>query len=163
MHDLMFSLPNGRYLLVPSHVMTTLQQYRQLKSTSKEQGGMLLGVMRAERDEQVSVENPPCIEVLSVTEPCHHDYATNIRFMRRCEHHLTDMKNAAEKHKELLYLGEWHTHPEDNPLPSAMDLRSWHKAFMNKVAIVVIVGRKTNWWGLWINKKVIPIERLHTN
>ena len=67
MHDLMFSLPNGRYLLVPSHVMTTLQQYRQLKSTSKEQGGMLLGVMRAERDEQVSVENPPCIEVLSVS------------------------------------------------------------------------------------------------
>ena len=96
MHDLMFTLPNGRFLLVPSLVMTTLQQYRQLNSKSKEQGGMLLGIMRAERDEQVSVENPPCIEVLSVTEPCRHDYATNTRFVRRCEHHLVDMKNATK-------------------------------------------------------------------
>uniref|UniRef100_UPI003CED28D9 Mov34/MPN/PAD-1 family protein n=1 Tax=Enterobacter cloacae complex sp. 280C5 TaxID=3395861 RepID=UPI003CED28D9 len=25
----------------------------------------------------------------------------------------------------LVYLGEWHTHPEDFPQPSSTDLRSW--------------------------------------
>lgn len=162
MHDPMFTLPNGSYLLVPSRLIKTLEKYRQFKPTSKEQGGMLLGVMRAEDNELVNIENPPYIELLNATEPCCKDHATRTKFVRRCDHHFTDMQNATVLHSDLVYLGEWHTHPQDNPTPSTIDLNSWRKAFSSKIAIVVIVGRITNWWGIWTGDKVQRIEKAHT-
>lgn len=71
------------------------------------------------------------------------------------------MKNVINIYKELLYFGEWYMYLEDNLLLFVMDLCSWYKVFVNKVVIVVIVGWKMNWWGFWINKKVIFIERLY--
>lgn len=160
MHDCIFTLPNGRFLVVPSNLIRTLEQYRQLQPSSKEQGGMLLGVFRADDEEQFFLENPPCIEVLSITEPCDQDHATRFRFVRQCEHHLNKMKKAAQMYKELVYIGEWHTHPEDNPSPSTIDLNSWQKTFKNKIAIVVIIGRVTNWWGLWMGDNIVQIKNL---
>ena len=73
MQDNIFELPNGNFLLVPSLIIDTLHQYRQLKLSSKEQGGMLMGVARAEKNQKFTVEYPPCIEVISITEPCKYD------------------------------------------------------------------------------------------
>ncbi|WP_458232303.1 Mov34/MPN/PAD-1 family protein [Roseateles sp. P5_E8] len=43
------------------------------------------------------------------------------------------------------YLGDWHTHPEDVPSPSRIDLREWHKLALarndERPALSVIVGR----------------------
>jgi integrative and conjugative element protein (TIGR02256 family) len=43
------------------------------------------------------------------------------------------------------YLGDWHTHPEDVPTPSGIDLREWQKLALarndNRPALSVIVGR----------------------
>ncbi|WP_310886220.1 MULTISPECIES: Mov34/MPN/PAD-1 family protein [Pseudomonas syringae group] len=42
-------------------------------------------------------------------------------------------------------LGEWHTHPENNPSPSGIDLREWHalasKRKDGRPVLGVIVGR----------------------
>lgn len=31
------------------------------------------------------------------------------------------------------YLGEWHTHPEESPTPSSVDLRDWNRILKNDV------------------------------
>ena len=44
------------------------------------------------------------------------------------------------------YLGDWHTHPEDDPSPSGIDLREWHQLALlrndGRPALSVIVGRR---------------------
>lgn len=47
----------------------------------------------------------------------------------------------------MRYLGDWHTHPEDAPSPSGIDLREWRKLALarndERPALSVIVGRLT--------------------
>lgn len=44
------------------------------------------------------------------------------------------------------YLGDWHTHPQDVPSPSSIDLKEWRKLAVarndERPALSVIVGRK---------------------
>tara|TARA_Y100001970_G_C14126231_1_gene799094 strand:+ start:347 stop:829 length:483 start_codon:yes stop_codon:yes gene_type:complete len=160
MSDSVFELPNGSFLLIPYSIASMLHQYRQLEPTSKEQGGMLMGVARAEQNQNFTIKYPPCIEVLSITEPCKSDQATRISFKRRCNHHMIDIEKALSIHASLVYLGEWHTHPQDTPKPSNIDLQSWQNAFKNKMAIVAIVGRVNDWWGYWSGNKILPIKRV---
>lgn len=54
------------------------------------------------------------------------------------------------------YLGDWHTHPEDSPSPSSIDLREWRKLAFSRndgrPALSVIVGRFT-----------LHVELMHSN
>lgn len=47
----------------------------------------------------------------------------------------------------IRYIGEWHTHPEDNPNPSGIDCEEWNKLSKqrkdSRPLFAVIVGRKT--------------------
>ncbi|OYD53843.1 hypothetical protein CGK74_10635 [Thauera propionica] len=47
----------------------------------------------------------------------------------------------------IRYLGEWHTHPEDNPNPSGFDRSEWSRLSATRrdrrPALAVIVGRKS--------------------
>jgi integrative and conjugative element protein (TIGR02256 family) len=61
------------------------------------------------------------------------------------------------------YVGEWHTHPEDVPAPSTIDLQEWSivmKRNPGKPMIFLIVGRKEEWFGVGLNgllKAFIPM------
>lgn len=45
------------------------------------------------------------------------------------------------------YLGDWHTHPEDYPSPSIIDLREWHQLAIarndGQPALSVIIGQRS--------------------
>lgn len=45
------------------------------------------------------------------------------------------------------YIGEWHTHPQDDPSPSTIDLHEWHKLAKVRLderpLLAVIVGRNS--------------------
>lgn len=62
------------------------------------------------------------------------------------------------------YIGEWHTHPEDRPLPSSFDKSSIKLSFkenampINNVFLMVIVGRKEIYWGIYDGKTLKMIE-----
>ena len=49
-------------------------------------------------------------------------------------------------HGTVRYLGEWHTHPEDQPTPSSLDRSEWHRLAKERKderpLLAVIVGRK---------------------
>jgi integrative and conjugative element protein (TIGR02256 family) len=52
------------------------------------------------------------------------------------------------------YLGEWHSHPEDVPAPSDIDIENWHRIIAQTVCeqdflLFAIVGRTaTQMWEL---------------
>ncbi|WHI44621.1 Mov34/MPN/PAD-1 family protein [Microbulbifer sp. VAAF005] len=50
-------------------------------------------------------------------------------------------------HGTIRYLGEWHTHPEDDPYPSGLDISEWDRLAGNRKdnrpQLAVIVGRKS--------------------
>ena len=64
-----------------------------------------------------------------------------------------------------IYLGEWHTHPEDDPTPSQQDITNWHSISTKAVyeqdfLFFIIVGvRKTRAWE--IDKSIRAIVELH--
>jgi integrative and conjugative element protein (TIGR02256 family) len=59
----------------------------------------------------------------------------------------------------LQYLGEWHTHPEDSPSPSSIDLGTWqrHLNADNEQMVLLIVGRKEIWAAKKDSRTIIPL------
>lgn len=64
-----------------------------------------------------------------------------------------------------VYIGEWHTHPEDFPSPSTVDVSSIKNSFKRNelpfkdCILMVIIGRKEIYWGLYngsVLKKMTP-------
>jgi integrative and conjugative element protein (TIGR02256 family) len=86
---------------------------------------------------------------------------------------FTRAKAAAQRYINLVwrksvrtcvYLGEWHTHPEDIPIPSDQDLRNWKRItktakYDQNALIFVIVGRQR--MRVWIcDKSSLAVSEL---
>lgn len=62
------------------------------------------------------------------------------------------------------YIGEWHTHPEDNPTPSYRDNQSikesYHKNQMviPNLMIMAIVGRQSICWKMYDGVNIVDIQ-----
>lgn len=53
-----------------------------------------------------------------------------------------------------VFVGEWHTHPEEHPTPSFMDVQSIAKDYHDGGSgidglVLLIIGQKTNFWGYY--------------
>jgi integrative and conjugative element protein (TIGR02256 family) len=100
-----------------------------------EAGGILIGNRRGLH-----------LEIIDATPPLPSDIRSYTRFVRQDpQHNFVLVKHWEESGQSLTYLGDWHTHPEDHPTPSAIDSREW-KTLWNalKVPLVfVIFGRRS--------------------
>ena len=66
------------------------------------------------------------IVVMYITEPMIHDKQKHNRFFRKDEGHVDYFSGLYKNSMETLrYIGEWHTHPEDIPNYSSIDLKNW--------------------------------------
>jgi integrative and conjugative element protein (TIGR02256 family) len=106
-------------------------------SNRSESGGILLGTVH---------EKGLMIE--TATQPSRMDRQFRYMFERMPFGHSA----IARRHWRLSngtvrYLGEWHTHPQDVPSPSGIDLSEWQKLAQVRLdkrpTLSVIVGRKT--------------------
>lgn len=121
---------------------------------------MLFGTLRS-KDSLFTIESPPHIEICNISLPSSEDTATRTSFKRMGSHHLDELSRLNnESSTAICYIGEWHTHPESEPIPSSTDLASWRKAFTNKMAVVAIFGIKKDWWGYWARNKVMRLKEL---
>lgn len=118
-------------------VQQILKSYTQHDSKAKEAGGILLG--------QVSARG---VFVLKVTTPCGADKASRVGFLRNKQkaQYIIDyeFENSGGK---MIYLGEWHTHPEPLPSPSSVDLSMISDQYLkNKInedfVLLIIRGTK---------------------
>lgn len=141
---------SGRLVVVNSSVMELVTRYRQVGKADSESGGILIGIRRGEY-----------FEVTAATTPQVSDRRSRFRFERVEKGHFDLLKRHwVESKGEENYLGEWHTHPEDYPSPSALDLSEWVRAANHHKSslIMIIVGRRGSCFSLVTRRDIRPLH-----
>ena len=76
------------------------------------------------------------------------------------------IKEEFEKSNQTrVFVGEWHTHPEEYPTPSYMDIQSIAKDYNDGGSginglILLIIGQTSNYWGYYDGKLSVVIPRI---
>jgi len=154
-NELVFIDNFDNHVVVMSDVVRLLQSYCQTHYASTEAGGILIGERRGQH-----------IVVTNISEPGPSDIRTRNRFERKGDHHQQKVDELFEQSDGfLVYLGEWHTHPEDLPLPSYTDIKSWLTGIQaTDPMVLLIVGRKGEWLGIKHGNDIKALkEKMHEN
>jgi integrative and conjugative element protein (TIGR02256 family) len=151
--DIIYTGPQGQRVALTRGALLTLQRHQQVAPTSLEAGGMLLGRLRGAAD----------VLVETATEPDGQDVRSKTTFTRSRGPAQAIVNRVWEASSGLVnYLGEWHTHPEDRPEPSSIDLQNWRDiaqeaTYEQSFLLFCIVGRTASpvksvqfWW--WDSK-----------
>ncbi len=129
--------------VMSDHVLEVFHSFRQIEADVLEAGGVLLGSLY-EKNEIAFVE--------AVSTPLPGDNQSRRSYYRSSSHNKVIQKYWKERGGYGHALGIWHSHPEDIPTPSAVDLADWRRAlrgsrFESKCLYFVIVGRAE--LGVW--------------
>lgn len=152
LREIEFSYSKHR-LIIKGEVLNVFKKHEQRES-SNESGGILLGNVYKNR-----------ADIIEVATPNRFDSSGPYFFNRSKIGAQIQINKAWEKSNgALIFLGEWHTHPEINPEPSTNDkemiLRSLKRTKMEiSFLYLVIVGCDNTYWvGKQIRKKLIKLE-----
>lgn len=147
-----------RQIKICNGILSAMSCYIQKTKDSFEAGGVLIG------RENLSDNN---LIIEYATEPMINDKRSRNRFYRKDNGHIDFYTNLYNRnHGVYTYVGEWHTHPEDFPNPSIIDLNNWKKlakdSNCNIKHIHIIVGCKAIklWEVSYSDKKVIELATL---
>lgn len=144
---------NGGRLKFAQDVVAKLSTFRQTRISDPETGGMLLGRL---------IEGSTDVILDEVTIPQKRDRWGRF-FFKRNKKQAQDFVDLAwnSSGNSRIYLGEWHTHPEDDPTPSQQDIKNWHSISKNAVyeqdcLFFFIVGiNKTRVWEIEKNTRAL--------
>lgn len=117
---------------------------------SVEAGGVLMGFRRAHH-----------LHVVDLTEPFPTDRSTRTSFRReRTGHAEVVQRRWFGSARTCDYLGEWHTHPEDYPTPSAKDRREWRALVLRspRSLVFLIAGIRGFWLGVGNGASIECVE-----
>jgi integrative and conjugative element protein (TIGR02256 family) len=143
-------LHSGAMLLVEARVLDRLVAFRQLEASAPEAGSILMGFRRG-----------PHTQVTEATVPAARDVRRRFGFYRHASHHQrVAVRRWRESGETLDYVGEWHTHPADDPAPSGIDLKHWREIAKtsSRPMVFLIVGRTSNWCGIGLKSKVVRVS-----
>lgn len=151
----LYMRPHGGLLKLTSEVMSTLARYVQAEPLTPEAGGILLGR---------HLFDCAHIVVDEVTTPQKGDRQKRFSFFRSRKPHQQQIDRAwRASNGTCTYLGEWHTHPEPHPTPSAIDWQNWrqrlHKDRYTPPLFFIIVG--TSEVAVWQGTRDEEFNRLH--
>ncbi|WP_395698496.1 Mov34/MPN/PAD-1 family protein [Methylocella sp.] len=133
---------SGQTLILTQPVLGRFSKYRQRRWWQREAGGQLFA--RFEGDH---------IVVAEATPPGHHDIRSRFGFRPDRRREQTEI---LERHAcGLHFIGDWHTHPEAAPHPSAMDTERMHDLLTRSKHqlngfVMVIVGTGDAPEGLYV-------------
>lgn len=130
-----------RLILVASAVEVAVAAYVADGEIVLEAGGIFIGSHRGRH-----------MEITACTTPLPRDVRRPTLFDRKDPgHHAAALTAWHASGGTDTYVGEWHTHPVDDPVPSALDLRTWRSILVRITdpAVFMIVGRRSIWcaWG----------------
>lgn len=138
---------------ISNEINEIFNSYKQIKESDTEACGLLIGTHS--NDEQLLI-------IKVVTKPGKKDMRKRFFYKIKSRHHFEILKKSFENsgYKEV-YLGTWHTHPEDSPVPSLVDINDWKKQYRKnnhlfEKMIFIIVGRKQTFcWSIGKKEKLI--------
>lgn len=134
-------------------VIETLLSTRQI--SGHENGGILLGSEIGEKHYRINRVSEPCMLI---------DRSSKYSCTRNAKkaNEIINREFESSNHTRF-YLGEWHTHPEDNPTPSAVDISSICDVFYQSEIVIdgvflAIVGCESIYWGFYDGTQMHKIE-----
>lgn len=126
------------FVLLEASLLNAIFAWRQRNSAAPEAGGILLGLRRGEH-----------VHVTGITQPGPDDRRARTAFHRaRAFHQQQAWRQWRASGGVTDYLGEWHTHPEASPSPSARDIVEW-RALQRRYSVpllFLIVGTGDEMW-----------------
>lgn len=134
---LLYELSNGGYLKIDKEALQLIGTYKQADKEDLEAGGIIMGRF---------IKNSKNIVIDKITEPAKEDKRTRYSFKRRSVQHQIILEDEwVKSHGTCNYLGEWHTHPENDPSPSVVDLKDWKRKlkvdiFSSRYLYFIIAG-----------------------
>lgn len=132
-----WSTPDKRTLVnFDGKVLDVFRQHIQHLGSDAEAGGLLLGEVRGGH-----------LNLVEATFPTADDLRSRYSFERLPQGHAeAAQKMWSESHGTVRYLGEWHSHPQDLPIPSDIDRTEWARLAAERrdkrPFLAVIVGRR---------------------
>jgi len=146
MSELVFEISNGGRIKLTDAVIQILQKHIQKGIKTNESGGVVMGRFIKESKD---------IVIDKLTTPLKGDKQTRYSFKRLSPLHQLIIDEEWNKSKGTCnYLGEWHTHPEEFPKPSGVDLKDWKRKLKNDVFsgrylyfVIVGINRIDMWEG----------------
>ncbi|MFO6419234.1 Mov34/MPN/PAD-1 family protein [Hylemonella sp. W303a] len=142
-------------VLIEAEALVLMDNFRQNTAEKPESGGILLGYRRG-----------PHLHVTAATAPQAADRSSRYLFQRSSSHHqeiAIQQWNASGGTMD--YLGEWHTHPQQKPSPSTIDLNEWIKLSGKKnfPLVFVIMGWTGDIWvGFSDDRKIHPCNLIYS-
>jgi integrative and conjugative element protein (TIGR02256 family) len=142
----MIKLPNSYFLEIEQHILARFRGSRQSKINPLESGGILMGKKIGEK-----------FLIDFASTPGAGDKRKINRFIRNKKRAQEIINREREKtNNRRIYLGEWHTHFEENPTPTNLDLREWKLTFNNSLLNInfmfcIIVGLKCELFNLYLS------------
>ncbi len=144
---------NSITIKITDEVIQKMKHYIQWNYNDTEAGGILVG--------WENVENSNVV-IDKATVPMKGDIREKTRFLRHDVGHIEFYKNLYINSEEIYaYYGEWHTHPEDIPHYSIIDLKNWRKIAKEDSKdsqYHIILGRKK--LSIWQMKKEQLLPKL---
>jgi integrative and conjugative element protein (TIGR02256 family) len=140
---------SGQRLVFSSSVLEHFEKHQQLRWWQREAGGQLFARLAL-----------PDIVVEEATGPRPSDWRT------RCSYRPSrsaEQREITRRHgRGLLFIGDWHTHPEAAPMPSKRDIESMHELVEHSEHslngfILVIVGTASLPEALYVSVKLAPV------
>lgn len=134
-------------LKLTKEVINIMNNFRQL-TDEDEAGGILIGSYLI-KTENIIIDN--------LTIPQKYDQRSRYQYYRdeRCHSDIL-MEISKISDSTSFYLGEWHTHPEEHPIPSGEDLKNWKKLLKKTKSygnflFFIIVG--TSELSIWLGER----------
>lgn len=133
----------NKAIVFTKEVINQLNKYKQHDLEQHEAGGILLGKIY---DEAIIIDE--------ISEPSTKDRAGRHFFERNVVRAQRIVEQTwKESNGERIYLGEWHTHPEKNPLPSKDDIKLAknmldHSKMEIDYLFMMIIGLETPYVGV---------------
>lgn len=106
-------------LIIVDRALKQMQAFAQRRWWDCEAGGVLLGRHLLDSHDVVVDE---------VSTPQNADRRSRFSFFRSSKHEQVARLRWLQEHNTSAYLGLWHTHPERDPTPSAVDRNDWKQA-----------------------------------
>lgn len=131
---------------ITKDVIETLVSYKQIKKRYESGGILIASINKLDYK----------IEVNDCTTPVDEDKRSFFEFKRSEKHNEILNKKWKESNYKKLYIGEWHTHLQNTPIPSFQDRISWKKLIDRSVTdseylLFIIVGIES--LQIWIGDK----------
>lgn len=136
---------------IKEEVVEELKGYTQREGN--ELCGVLMGTQVGDNRYRISKISPPCIK--------RHSHCGCERDAAMANNFIEEDYNLSEHTR--FYIGEWHTHPDENPAPSAVDYCSIEDNYQTASLVVpflimIIVGTESFHISIYNGDKFVKIE-----